>query len=691
MLLLSAYLAATVCIIFWIRMASVKVDRAADIAFLAATFAAIFTVRFPSFSHATPLNVDEALFAANAMRSYFGWTNWGMIDPTTSGPLNSIILTWPHIFGGDITLYSGRVTAALIACGVTGFVYASARRITPQIWAIIATLPCALFYTTTRNFDFIHYSSEQLPVLLIAGSIYFLICFAQRPTKLSCGIAAVLAGSIPFAKLQGLPWAALLGLAILVVACTCNPGRVRKSALIALTIVFGSLPAVLFLLPLVFTGDFDDFVKSYLLQQYLRKGSEKSSIIALLTMASSVRAFTIAAAAITAICAALVLSSLRKRSWPELSKVQSFLIILTLLALSVAFSSVLLPGRNYQHYLLFLIPALSLASISATSIVASFCSGIAIRRTAFILIGLGSILPTLALLSNELSYDRHLKRAFKGLLTEGPTSPNSLSWLRPKSDDTIVCWGWQPECYVESGLKSATRDGTNENQLYSTELRPYFRERFLADFSRSTPAFVIDFVAPGGFGFDHFEYQSIKTFPEFNKMIEAEFGAMSKVDPPSRCPRLFVRRSRLETLEKTLVEFDTIEGPSAPEAPPRAVDDRSTFESCRDYWLLPERTTGTLAISFRKPSEVRTVEILNTRNGPTGDRAADRIRLTLVRDGRPVLSRDIRLNRFPRWTKVDIESTPEVADSLKLEILSYFGNGGGLNEVKVYSGTRSGD
>lgn len=690
MLLLSAYLTATVCIIFWIETASVKVNRQADVAFLATTFAAIFAARFPSFSHATPINVDEALFAANAMRSHFGWTNWGMIDPTTSGPLNSMILTWPHIFGGDITLYSGRITGVLLVCGTITFVYACARRIMTSIWAIVAILPCTLFYVITRNLDFIHFSSEQLPVLLITGSIYFLICFVQQSTVANCAIGSFLAGAIPFAKLQGLPWAALLGIAILLVAYTRNLGR--RTTFVALAAFFGSLPAALFLLPLVFTGDIDDFIKSYFLQQYVRPDyGQKSSISALLMMARTVRALTISIAAITTICAAYILSNLRNHTSPWSSNIQAALVILTLLAVPVAVLSVLLPGRNYQHYLQFLIPVLSLTSITATSIVASLCTEIAVRRLAVILIGLGGILPALSPLSIERAYEDQIKRASDGFLTEGPTSPNSLSWLRPKTDDTIVCWGWQPECYVNSGLKSATRDGTNENQLYQTEFRPYFRDRFLSDFSRSTPDFVIDFVAPGSYGFDNYEEQSIKAFPEFNRIIEAEFGMMSKVEPPSLCPRLFVRRSRLEALAKTLVEFDSIAGPAAPDAPPHTVDDRSTFETCRDYWLLPERTTGTLAISFRKPSKVRTVEILNTRNGPTGDRATDRIRLTLVSDGRPVLSRDIRLNRFPRWTKVDIESAPVVADSLKLEILSYFGNGGGLNEVKVFSGERSGD
>jgi hypothetical protein len=271
-----------------------------------------------------------------------------------------------------------------------------------------------------------------------------------------------------------------------------------------------------------------------------------------------------------------------------------------------------------------------------------------------------------------------------GRNTGSLVAPRSLSWLHPKDDDTIVCWGWQPECYVESAMKSATRDATNENQLYETRLLPYFRNRFIADVRKARPDFIVDFTGPS-VRLSSIEQHSIRAFPEFNELISADFELMSAADPIERCPRLYVRKSRSEALSKALVEFDSITGPSDGISSPRAVDDRSIFESCLDYWLLPKGELGTLTITFRSPAPVKSVAILNTSNAASDERAADRVRLSLMDSDRTIAAREMALNRFPQWTTVELTPSPQIATSLKVEILSFFGSGGGINEVKVYA------
>jgi hypothetical protein len=657
-----------------------------DFGFLAATLLAILTNRAHFFHYAAILNPDEALFAANAMRSVFGWTNWGMIDPTTSGPLNSIVLTWPRVFGGDLTLYSGRLTAATIAFGTVGLIYATARRLATPAWAIAATLPAALFYVVTAQVDFVQFSSEQLPVFLIAGAIFFLISAAARPTLFNFAMGAALAGSIPFAKLQGLPWAALLGTALLLCSWLSREHRTSGGRLFGATVLFGSLPAVIFVAPLIATGDFGDFIKSYFVQQYLRGGPLVVSLGMLVADAATVVALMKATATFVLVSAALVLAfaafvpSARKR--PDLSGAQVAAVLLAVLALPAALVTVLLPARLAPHYLQFLIPALSLWTIAAASIVGSIPMGTWQARGAVPLAGYLAIMPLLP--KHELFYLAHVGRSGGAFMTANMTSARFLSWLLPRGDDTLVCWGWRPECYVDSAMKSATRDGTNENQIYDTSLQPYFRSRFISDFEKARPDFVIDTISPGVFHFDNFSKQSIQTFPEFDRIVKSEFELVSKAIPIERCPRLYVRKTRLDELARTLVAFDSITGPSEENSTPRAVDDRITFETCSDQWLLPKGETGTLNISFLAAAKVKSVAILNTRGGLAGDRATGRIRLSLMDKDRAVATKEVALNRFPRWTDIAFDAPLPAANSLKVEVLSYLGAGGGLNEVKVY-------
>jgi hypothetical protein len=117
---------------------------------------------------------------------------------------------------------------------------------------------------------------------------------------------------------------------------------------------------------------------------------------------------------------------------------------------------------------------------------------------------------------------------------------------------------------------------------------------------------------------------------------------------------------------------------------PTTVDDGSIFESCDDFWLLPYNTTGSLTITFREPSAVRTLAILNTRNGSVGDRSTRRIRLTFLRLNQPVHEEELDLEPFPRWTTATLSPLVEQADSVRIDIISFNGAGGGLNEVKLY-------
>jgi hypothetical protein len=92
---------------------------------------------------------------------------------------------------------------------------------------------------------------------------------------------------------------------------------------------------------------------------------------------------------------------------------------------------------------------------------------------------------------------------------------------------------------------------------------------------------------------------------------------------------------------------------------------------------------GAAIIDFREAAPLRTVAILNTRNGNQGDQASVRVRLSARRGGKAVAAEELTLEPFPRWTYYRFEK-PIMTDGLTIEILSYRGVGGGLNEVKAY-------
>lgn len=660
-------------------------ERKIGICFLTATSIAILAARFRIIVSPILLNPDEALFAAGAMRTTYGWTTWGILDPTTSGPLNSMVLTWPYIFGGDATLFSGRVTAAALSVGAIYFLYRLARLLLPPAPSIAAVAPAALFYVIILYPDFTQFSSEHLPVFLICGALYFVAQFMQDRRLTSLYFAAIMTGAIPFAKLQGGVWACFICLAI-AAACLLERSDTRTNCK-RLAVVFagGVSTAVVLLLPAYLAGHFDDFIKSALIEQYHRLPIVElnySAVKFLRSVAPLHRAYLIAGITIAA-CGIFLIAKYKNARTPP--RLMLFLAILAGLSVPIAVITVVTPEKAFPHYLQFMIPSIVLLMIAGISVLSFLEQRSRPLWSLSPLLVLVSIISMLTATKAQYLYLRDVTiRSSQNLSSDLLHSPEILSWLSANRDDSIVCWGWNPKCYLDTNIRPATRDMTNEVQLYDLPLRPYFRERFLRDFDKSSATFLIDFVGPHYFGFNDPSSEGVQSFPELATRLQSEFQSISTASDKT-CPAFFVRKSRLKEFYKSRVPFDRIDGPSHPGFPPTAVDDNAVFEECRSFWLLPKNQGGELDIAFVKPSRLRRIGILNTKNGSLHNAAANHV-VVSIRNGADILATHVlTVNRYPKWTYVTFPDFHKEADGMTIRIISWHGEGGGLNEVKAFT------
>jgi hypothetical protein len=101
-------------------------------------------------------------------------------------------------------------------------------------------------------------------------------------------------------------------------------------------------------------------------------------------------------------------------------------------------------------------------------------------------------------------------------------------------------------------------------------------------------------------------------------------------------------------------------------------------------WLLPDRTPGWLQVSFRSPRGMHRVHLLNSHNRHYMDRASERVRVTAFSDEGPVGSVEGRFDSIsPEPSALDLPLVAEHVTYLRIDVLSYFRNGGGLAEVEV--------
>src|SRR6202011_1349505 len=140
------------------------------------------------------------------------------------------------------------------------------RRLSDDSIAILATAPAFIFWSAAAHTDFVHYSSEQLPIFLLAVAFYlFVRSFEGERFRYPVGAGLVL-GLVPFAKLQAAPIAAVMGAFVVArVVVNASQGNRRSAMLRAAAVCSAALlPGLTLLVPLAVSGEFDAFLNGYL-------------------------------------------------------------------------------------------------------------------------------------------------------------------------------------------------------------------------------------------------------------------------------------------------------------------------------------------------------------------------------------------------------------------------------------------
>ena len=673
-------------------------SRCLDTRFLFSGIAFIWIARLSTLQLNLVLDPDEAQFSANAMRIWAGGMNWDNLDSHTSGPLNSAVLAWPYLMGLDVTLTTTRMIGTVFICIMLVMLFLGIRRLASTEIAVLSSFPLFVFYASASNQQFVHYSSECLPMMLISVGIYgyLRIVGNQSAEKGRRGIlllSAFILGMVPYAKLQAAPLAALVGIALIATILFMN-SKEKKWKYTFLVTCAAFLPSLIFLFPLLIRGEFHHFVTSYLLypMYYIVKPLSMEKFFGLVRSNGFYKVVFYLYVAISGIslslCSFFPSTIGTSRKWAA---------GLAALTVPVAWFCVIRSGKEFSHYLHLMLPPLALSA----GVFYAICSdALLLRMRSVRLHGVMHILVCSAMIAaiipeGKMEIENNLAYRFGGF-RDGLTfkSPRLMQWLGTNITDSLLIWGWKPQWYLSTGITPATSETQNFTQIDPKFPTAYYRERFIQDFNKSRPDFVIDSVTPDSFWFHDPVTQSISSFPALAEIINDSFIRVSCHDPEGRCPRLYIRKERYVEMKRNLIPISRISASGQYNAAfsPENVNDENVFEfdqyyesygKCISYWLLPDASTGHITLEFEN-SKVSSVSILNTRNGIYGYRASERVRV-LVLLGETVLHQhELILNRYPYWTHYKLPEPVAAADSVRIEILSFVGKGAGLNEVKIY-------
>lgn len=512
--------------------------------YLVGSLAVFVLMRLPSVLLNRELNADESQMLSHALTLYQDPVYWRSVDGTTIGPLDNYLLVIPRLLGFQLDYTSARVMGLLCGIGSLFFFFVALKRWFGNTTARVALLIPLIFLAFTQETDYVHYSSEQLPLLLLSLCLALLAGLSRKKKKFTFqekkapawqayGLGFV-AGMVPFAKLQAVPQALLLVVAGLYFTYQYFVKNKNSRPLLLLLLGGISFPAIA-LIWILFHGVYQDFIDFYILGNAVYAGG--SGLADIPTQFGKLVLLSPDFMALLGVVALVTILGLfgEKRVLVKPPATPGISVSVLILGYGlVAVYAATKSGNLFVHYLNFCIYPLGLAAALGISKIKDN------KRLA--LVGPLLLLGWFGIHDAWSFYkSRHLNAFVSVEVRALPKSP-VVRAMRPyvQPNDKMVVWGWQCRYYVEAQLAQGTAENHSERSIYQHPLREEYRARYLRDMQRNRPAIFIDAVGKNSVWVQDAATQGYQSFPELAAYIDKNYRYLGKIDDT----RLFVRKDR---------------------------------------------------------------------------------------------------------------------------------------------------
>ena len=566
---------------------------------VAVLIGSVFLLRLPSALVPRELNVDESVFLSQAMKFLVDPRPWVSVDPSTSGPLNSYLISVLLLLGFKPGFVLIHMLASALVCLQVFVAYLTLRRLGSEKTAAVGAFLMVVLYGLATHKDYLHYAGEWLPSLLLMVGFYIFVVWLDNSAGRRMGAqlcllfsVGLVLGTAPWCKLQAGPITGALGLVVLAAIFKDKEADVSFSRRVKGLIAFGGggvLTTCVMLAILAKTDAVKDFWYSYIQGNVAYAGT--------LSLITSIEDFLV-------ICV----------SWPLR---QPLLIALVGLGLLVqgptrtdilllfkknkwAFSGLLAYAASalfaicrvrypLHHHTLFLVPPMTYLAAVAFTVPPKLPDLTRRRRSskrlvfavvlivAFATIGgirYASMISAIVELSHSqpdqnprtsklvhglperVSDDRmaKIRRAF--IASDWPRywwvedSNERIANIvgdiqRTRRVRSLAIWGWAPGVYVLTGIPPATRDSIISSlEIKQGPMRRYLRERFVSDLRARPPDLFVDAVAPDALMWHWTENDSYESDPELREFVEDNYILVDELTliEGAHSVRFFARR-----------------------------------------------------------------------------------------------------------------------------------------------------
>jgi hypothetical protein len=518
----------------------------------------LFVFRIPILFYPDELNVDESSMLAQAVKYLEDPIPWRSIDGSSSGPLNAYVLLIPLLLGGDLNYFFARIVGLFCVWGTVSFTYLSLRKLFGYKVAIASSfLPLGGFYLFSTIDEFVHYTSEHLPILLISAGIYVavLLSTSQRQRIIYAVISGIVLGAVPFAKNQAAPLAVAAAVFILFVLYV----RKKEDAMpswkyfTAFAVSFFSVPFVIMAMVL-WGGVLEDFWYSYIFFAVVFSSKPQSlkEFFNLMIAMADMRYFLVG-------CFLLfLLGNILIVMFKGFKKTFFVTCTITLIYLFISIYIIHKPGRPMYHYSLFIIHPLTLLLGvylgNIINIIEARRLNVSSLSVSVVLLGfiLMVILSQVYGAFHSPKGDPFKRKAFFASITTEKIQ-NKRQWpgegiisKYAKAGEKLAVWGWDPSIYLKTGMVPATRDTIIWQQFVENDtLQRYYKERFLKDLSVSEPPVFIDIIRNfKGSSLSKYS-SSLKSFKELKNYIEKHYVPVALLYDEKLDNKVFCGRTQI--------------------------------------------------------------------------------------------------------------------------------------------------
>jgi hypothetical protein len=536
--------------------------------FSAAMLVVLLAFRWPViFDNRQYPDPDESQLIAGASTMRHDPVFWRSVDGSTHGPVDEWPLLGALFVRGSLDFTAARTVTVLLAWIELVSAWLIFRHLYKASIGGLLVLPLLAAHAFTHAWSFVAYCSEHVPDALLAMACWSLLTAWRQsgvgpPNLARLFTAGVLLGAVPFAKLQGLPIAAVAvaGAMLFTFFDDSSNWHQRWRALGA---IFGgvvTVPAIILGMVLA-CGLWADFLYSYILDNIRFGGGQFTprTFIHLdsITFAGS-REFTWAEAPRMVIelggsifgfneffLWVVAFGACGLLLFPWFSGWHRRCAILSAAVLLVAVLAAMAPGRTFIHYLqLAIFPAGLFGGLIAGAALNTrregFISAIPIpvlRGVVIVAFLSCGLVPQIWWRAREPNPFIGRFTATQGALAQSEVSREILRHASP--GERLGMWGWMPLFWVETGLIQATRDGNFQRQMDPYRYRDYFRARFLHDLSRTGPPVFVDTVGAGSY-FENRAKSAHEVFPELRDYIAENYHLVQDLEGK----RIYVRNDR---------------------------------------------------------------------------------------------------------------------------------------------------